>query len=126
LSTGTVEIRHAHDPDGPEGPEPPHTKLVATLDAPNVFGEMGLMTGEPRTATVTARTDAECYRLDKSTFEHVLLARPEIAHDLSETLAKRRAELIAIRDGLDENAQKAYQAGERDRIRDAIKSFFGL
>jgi CRP-like cAMP-binding protein len=126
LSAGTVEIRHAHDPDGPEGPAPVQAKLVATLEAPNVFGEMGLMTGEPRTATVTAKTDAECYRLDKSTFEHVLLARPEIAHDLSETLAKRRAELIAIRDGLDEHAQKAYQAGERDRIRDAIKAFFGL
>jgi CRP-like cAMP-binding protein len=126
LSGGKVEIRAEIDPDGPKGKLPPQTKVITTLTAPSVFGEMGMMTGEPRSATVVAVTDAECYRLDKSTFESVLLPRPEITHDLSATLAQRRAELVAARDGLDEAAQAAYQANERDRIRDAIRSFFGL
>src|SRR5262249_14761166 len=34
---------------------------VAKIEAPGFFGEMGLMTGEPRTATVIAVTDCECY-----------------------------------------------------------------
>jgi small-conductance mechanosensitive channel/CRP-like cAMP-binding protein len=126
LGSGSVEVRTTVDPDGPEGPLPAHSKTVASLAAPSVFGEMGLMTGEPRSANVVAVTDVECFRLDKSTFEHVVLGRPEIAHELSLTLAERRAELIAIRDGLDEEAKKACEVHERERIRDAIKTFFGL
>jgi CRP-like cAMP-binding protein/small-conductance mechanosensitive channel len=126
LSSGTVEVRVNVDPDGPSGPEPSHTKVVACLVGPDAFGEMGLMTGEPRSADVVATTDAECFRLDKGTFEAVLLARPEIAHELSAKLAERRSQLIAMRDGLDEEARAALQAHERDRIRDAIRSFFGL
>jgi CRP-like cAMP-binding protein len=126
LSAGKAEIRAEIDPDGPAGKLPPQSRVITTLSAPAVFGEMGMMTGEPRSATVVAMTDCECYRLDKSTFQRVLLPRPEIAHDLSATLAQRRSELVAARDGLDEAARAAYQATERDRIRDQIRSFFGL
>src|SRR5262249_30996034 len=35
------------------------TKSVASIEAPGFFGEMGLMTGEPRSADVIARTDVE-------------------------------------------------------------------
>ena len=45
---------------------------VTTLRDGDVFGEMGMMTGEPRRATVTAKTDVDCYRLDKQGFEHIL------------------------------------------------------
>ncbi len=58
------------------------------------------MTGESRTADVVAIGDVE-RRLGKETFERVLLKRPEIATELSEKLAKRRVELLAVRDGLD-------------------------
>ena len=56
---------------------------VATIDAPSFFGEMGLMTGEPRSADVVARTDVECYRLDKDDFERIVVDRPEIAEQIS-------------------------------------------
>ena len=52
--------------------------MVATLTAPDFFGEMGLMTGEPRKADVVAKTDVECFRLPQATFETVLTGRPEI------------------------------------------------
>jgi CRP-like cAMP-binding protein len=99
---------------------------VTTLHAPDVFGEMGLMTGEARSADVVATSDVDCYRLGKETFERVLLARPEIAQELSEKLAARRVELIAVRDGLDARARTARESMERDRILGGIKSFFGL
>ncbi|MBX3201646.1 MAG: mechanosensitive ion channel family protein [Labilithrix sp.] len=125
LTSGTVEIRMTVDPDG-TGPAPAETKVVSTLTAPEVFGEMGLITGESRTADVVATTDVDCYRLDKETFERVLLARPEIATELSERLANRRVELIAVRDGLDEQAQIARASMERDKILGAIRSFFSI
>ena len=39
---------------------------LATLEAPNVFGEMGLLTGQARGATVVAEDEVLCYRLDKA------------------------------------------------------------
>ncbi|HEY8077773.1 MAG TPA: mechanosensitive ion channel family protein, partial [Labilithrix sp.] len=119
LTEGTAEIRMKVDEAKPP-------VVVATIKAPDFFGEMGLMTGEPRTADVVAMTDIDCYRLGKETFQKVLLDRPEIANELSEKLATRRVELIAVRDGLDAAAKTSRQASERERILAGIKSFFGL
>jgi CRP-like cAMP-binding protein len=126
LTAGTVEIRTTVDPDGPEGPAPASSRVVSTLTAPDVFGEMGLMTGESRSADVVAATDVDCLRLDKATFERVLLQRPEIAQELSEKLAHRKVELIGAREGLDEKAKQAREASERERILGAIRSFFSI
>ena len=52
------------------------TRNVGRLEANDVFGEMGMLTGEPRTATVTAATDTVCFRLDKAAFKEVLQRRP--------------------------------------------------
>jgi CRP-like cAMP-binding protein/small-conductance mechanosensitive channel len=125
LTNGTVEVRAHVDPDG-EGPLPSRTKVVATLKAPDFFGEMGLMTGEPRAADVCATTDVDCFRLGKATFERVLLLRPTIANELSEHMATRRIELLAVRDGLDPETRQSRQASEQDRILLGIKGFFGL
>ena len=42
------------------------TVKISELGPGSVFGEMGLMTGEPRATTVIAQSRAECFRLDKS------------------------------------------------------------
>jgi small-conductance mechanosensitive channel/CRP-like cAMP-binding protein len=107
---------------GPDGTR----QVVATVEGPGFVGEMGLMTGEPRLASVIAKTDVDCYRLDKAGFETILHARPEIAKEISELLAKRRVELVAIQDGLDARARSAREIEERERILDRIRSFFGL
>jgi CRP-like cAMP-binding protein/small-conductance mechanosensitive channel len=125
LTSGSVEVRTRVDPDG-SGPLPEQSKLVATLHGPDFFGEMGLMTGEPRLADVFTTSDVECYRLDKETFERVLLKRPEIANELSDRLATRRVELLAVRDNLDKTQMEEKQKSERERILGAIKTFFSL
>ena len=58
-------------------------KTVAILHAGDFFGEMSLLTGEPRSASLKALEDSECYRLDRKAFEDILHGRPEIAHYLS-------------------------------------------
>lgn len=94
---------------------------LTTLHEGAVFGEMGLMTGEPRRATVTARSNAVCYRLDKSGFEKILYARPEIADECARILSEREDQLEAARE------EKPVPAHEREaRILAGIKRFFGL
>lgn len=99
---------------------------IATLQQGDFFGEMALMTGETRSATVVALEDVECYRLDRQGFHNVLANRPEIAEHISHVLARRRLELEAARNGLDAAAsQHSMPTAQRDIIA-RIFQFFGL
>ncbi len=95
---------------------------VASLAAGSVFGEMGMMTGEPRGATVTAKTDVECFRLDKTAFESILHSRPDIAGEISTIIVSRRIELDSLRD----SASKLTTASQRELVLARIRGFFGL
>ena len=96
---------------------------IATLLAGSVVGEMGMMTGEPRRATVTAHTDVECLRLGKSGFESVLRARPDIASEISAVIASRQGQLDRARRDADADAG---DTPESDAIGARIRAFFGL
>jgi CRP-like cAMP-binding protein len=96
------------------------------VQAPGFFGEMGLMTGAPRTADVVACTDIECYRLDKEGFEKIVTGRPAALDELSDTLAKRKMTIIASDEELDASAKTARQAEEKAAILNRIEVFFGL
>lgn len=80
-----------------ESPGQPR-RYLATLGPGDVFGEMGLMTGEPRRATLIAKTYAQCYRLEKAAFEQVLHARPQIAEEISKILAAREQQLVRVQE----------------------------
>lgn len=90
------------------------------------FGEMSLMTGSPRVATVVARTDVECYRLDKEAFEEILLARPAIAEEVSHVLATRRVQLDSALQNLDEEARHKEIHHQHSEVLATIRRFFGL
>jgi small-conductance mechanosensitive channel/CRP-like cAMP-binding protein len=96
---------------------------VAMLGPGEVFGERGLLTGEPRAATVVARTDLECYRLDKPGLEGVMHARPDIAEEMSRILAARAAELDAMRTAA---ALDGSQPVRHLDLLARIRGFFGL
>jgi small-conductance mechanosensitive channel/CRP-like cAMP-binding protein len=102
------------------------SEKVATLPAGEFFGEMGLMTGEPRTATVVATTDVECFRLDKEAFHDILRRRPEIAEDISHILARRRVELDGIREDLNEEAIRQRMRHTQHDFLNRIRGFFKL
>jgi small-conductance mechanosensitive channel len=119
LVRGRVEVRR-HVDGGPE------TKVVAHLEAPSFFGEMGMMTGEPRRADIVAVTEVDCYRLDKTGLQQILQERPEVASEISRTLARRDVELAAVLEDLDEEAQKARRAHAEVTMLDRIQTFFGL
>jgi CRP-like cAMP-binding protein len=101
-------------------------KRVSLLQAGDFFGEMSLLTGEPRSATVKALEDSECYRLDRQAFEDILRARPEITQHLSEVLARRQVELEAVRHDLDAAAQAKMIQHQQRSIFDSIYKLFKL
>jgi small-conductance mechanosensitive channel len=117
LTEGVAEVRVAVD-----GKD----KVVATIKAPGIFGEMGLMTGESRQATVVAATEIESYRLDKEAFDKIMLARPAIATEISTLLAQRRVELQAAREHLDAEAKERCFDAEKKKILSTVQTFFGL
>jgi small-conductance mechanosensitive channel/CRP-like cAMP-binding protein len=55
------------------------------------FGEISLLTGNPRTASVTAKTDCDIVEIDKSAMRDLLKQYPRLADHLSETLSTRRS-----------------------------------
>ena len=99
---------------------------LATLHAPNLFGEMGLLTGQARGATVVAETEVLCYRLDKAGFDTILQARPGLVEQLSRVVAARQMENDAKLEGLSADV-RARSASNRaaDLVR-RIKSFFAI
>jgi len=118
LTKGKAEVRLT----GTGGEE----QKVAELKAPSFFGEMALMTGAPREATVVALDDVECLRLDRDDFKEILALRPELAKEISLILAQRRVELVAVRDNLDAEAKKRTMVAEGSKILESIRDFFGL
>lgn len=67
-------------------------QLMAQLGAGEMFGEMALLTGEERSATVIAHTAMELYELDKVDFDAMLTHSPQLASGLSRILARRLRE----------------------------------
>src|SRR5438874_7541054 len=103
------------------------TIQVASLGAGDCFGEMSLLTGEPRSATV--RADADCYVMEigKPVMAEVLHSAPECLVQLSELLAQRKMENEGIlKEAMrtDEHAskQRQYSATFLHRLR----AFFQL
>lgn len=85
LRRGTVEVVAR----GASGQE----THVADLHAPAFFGEMALLTGEARSATVRAKGDAELLIVERAGFESLFKTRPSVAEAVSRVLATRQSEL---------------------------------
>lgn len=56
----------------------------------NYFGEMALLTGEPRSATVFAASDSELLTVDKEDLRDVIVANSEVEKIISKVLAQRQ------------------------------------
>ncbi|TET24742.1 MAG: mechanosensitive ion channel [Candidatus Cloacimonadota bacterium] len=68
-------------------------KKVKFLGASDFFGEMSLLTGEKRSATIIAEEETEVLILDREDFALILKKKPAIADGISKILALRKAEL---------------------------------
>lgn len=99
---------------------------VASLEPGQFFGEMALLTGAPRSATVVAETDLHCYKLDRESFLEIITARPSMAEDISQLLAHRRLELDAAREHLNEETKRRRLAATQKDLLSLIRKFLRL
>lgn len=90
---------------------------VATLKDGDYCGEMSLLTGEPRSATVKALTDCEMWELSKDTLADILADNNVLVDRLSEILAKRKMEMDGI-------IEATLAEGEKDATVNRYKRTF--
>lgn len=103
----------------------PGTPRWARLLAPgDMFGEYSLLTGEPRSATVTARAESLLFEITKTDLDPVLRRCPQLAEMMSRILASRQADsrYLEVAGAETETAPRASEQGLVGRVR----AFFGL
>lgn len=71
---------------------PAHIEL-ARLGPQEFFGEMSLLVGDNRSATVTTSTFVECVEVPKEALLSVLVAQPQIALNIAQVVTDRKQEL---------------------------------
>lgn len=92
------------------------------------FGEMSLLTGEPRRATITATEDVDVLVVGKGEFREIIAAHPKTADKLSRAIENRQADIereFAEAGDVDAAAQveKEYS---RENVLKKIKTFFDI
>ncbi len=80
ISSGRVQVVIHRDGQ-------PHR--LAERGRDELIGEMALLTGETRSASISALRDTELYRLKKSTFEDMTARYPRLTMQMTRTLAHR-------------------------------------
>jgi len=116
IDEGSVGVAVSHDG---------RSEKLAELGPSAIIGEMALMTGAERTATVTASMPTQFVVIDRDAFRKTLLQNPHIAEQISETLAARREQRDATLAALHEAASHA-SGEEKGQILSRIWEFFGF
>ena len=80
----------------------PSGQDVARIPQGGFFGEMSMLTGEPRTATVTATDDAVLLEITTETFRELARRRPALLEHVSEVVSARRVELAEAKAAAEE------------------------
>jgi small-conductance mechanosensitive channel/CRP-like cAMP-binding protein len=99
---------------------------VAQLGPGDFFGEMSLLTGSPRSATVVALKQTDCLTLHKPDLHTLLESRPQIAAEIAGIVSKRQSELEFAREKLSEQELRLKQQSRRQDLLMTIQRYFGL
>lgn len=87
LQSGTVELLKEIGGE---------TRVLATLEKGDFFGEMSVLEDLPRTASARAKTDVELVRINGATFDAMLKSNTEIAVRMMRKLSRRLRELTGM------------------------------
>jgi len=107
-----------------QGKESSESVEVARLGAGNFFGEMALLTGEERTATVTAITDVFLFEITKDDIAGLIGKQPEVSDMITKILTQRQ-----LMNKSQMNSQRDVKMEEEalyKRFREKVENFFSL
>jgi CRP-like cAMP-binding protein len=96
--------------------DPGDTEL-AVLDTGAYFGEMSLLTGEPRAATVRAIDDCEVLEVTDDQFRRFVMQRPSMVDRIGSVVSDRRAGIARARSSATHTAVDETTQGFVQRIR---------
>jgi len=99
------------------------SQRLAVLEPGAAFGEISLLTGETRTATVRALTEATLLEIDKSTISPILRENPSLCGMLELTMQERRKRAAAA---LQEAGPDVEETIDKTPLSLRIARFFGL
>jgi len=94
---------------------------VATLGPGAIFGEMSLLTGARRSATVTALAPLEAIEIDQAALAHVLAGSPTLVARFVDMVARRQRELDRLAGG---SAWGTLRPGKAE-LTEMIATFYG-
>lgn len=95
---------------------------IARLGAGEFFGEMSLLTGEPRAATVVALEETEVVVVEHGAFQSAIEQDPTVLSQVSQELARRQAELSSRL----ASGGSVYPAETAPLLLARIRRFFGV
>jgi small-conductance mechanosensitive channel/CRP-like cAMP-binding protein len=101
---------------------------MGTFDPGFHFGELSLLTGAPRRATIAAVDDTDVLVINKGMFQEIIAAHPKVANKLSKAIEKRRADIEReFAEAGDEEAAAAVEDEySREKVLKKIKDFFDM
>jgi CRP-like cAMP-binding protein len=105
-----------------------HSANVATLRGGECFGEMSLLTGEKRSATVVARTDCVVFEIEKDNLGALIQDHPEVMQRMGDLLAQRRmeTEVVILAESQKPEEMEAKRQEYAESILEKLSSYFGL
>jgi len=110
LSRGRVKVAKSGREIGASSVE------LATLEAGQFFGEMSLLTGAPRSATVTAVDAVEAFELDRAALAPILQADPTLAEPLARVLGERVAATLERFEDRRDELSRAHPVDHRSLL----------
>lgn len=101
---------------GPAGAEP---RVVASLGAGTLFGEMSALADSPRSASIVARTPATVLRIAQNAIQEIIVANQEAMEGIVALMARREATLKAF----SEQQTRKLEESLMDQIASSLRRF---
>ena len=111
---GTAEVRVRQDG---------LSSTVASLQGGQFFGEMSLLTGEPRTATVVALTPLKVVAINKQALSRVVQEDRSLVDRISGVVAQRHVEMAATKEQLSRESAKVALVSQKQSLMARIQNF---